>query len=94
MAGRCNEATGDASMNRRVSYFKHTQFHFVTINNVDYVSLSSLRLKERPDEGEVFQTFELTATGCNPFEIIRITSAINLVKDEALKEYLKGAMNQ
>lgn len=79
-------------MNRRVSYFKHTEFHFVTINDVDYVSLRSLRLKDRPDEGEVFQTFELTATGCNPMEIIRITSAINLVKDEALKEYLKGAI--
>lgn len=81
-------------MDRRVSYFKHTEFHFVTINNVDYVSLRSLRLKDRPDEGEVFQTFELTTTGCNPFEIIRITSAINLVKDEALKEYLKGQYNE
>lgn len=79
-------------MNRRVSYFKHTPFNFVTINNVDYVSLSSLRLKDRPDEGEILQTFELTATGCNPFEIIRITAAINLVKDESLKEYLRGAI--
>ncbi|SEB14604.1 hypothetical protein SAMN05660964_03813 [Thiothrix caldifontis] len=81
-------------MNRRVSYFKHTEFHFVTIDDVKYVSLRSLRLKERPEEGEVFQTFELTATGCNPFEIIRITSAINLIKDESLKEYLQGALLQ
>ena len=79
-------------MNRRVSYFKHTEFHFVTIDDVEYVSLRSLRLKDRPEEGEIFQTFELTATGCNPFEIIRITSAISFVKDESLKEYLKGAI--
>lgn len=92
MAGRCYEAIGNASMNRRVSYFKHTEFHFVTIDDVEYVSLRSLRLKDRPEEGEIFQTFELTATGCNPFEIIRITSAISLVKDESLKEYLKGAI--
>lgn len=92
MVRRRNETFGVTTMNRRVSYFKHTPFNFVTIDNVDYVSLSSLRLKDRPDEGEVFQTFELTATGCNPFEIIRITSAINLVKDESLKEYLRGAI--
>lgn len=92
MAGRCYEAIGGTTMNRRVSYFKHTPFNFVTIDNVDYVSLSSLRLKDRPDEGEILQTFELTATGCNPMEIIRITAAINLVKDESLKEYLKGAI--
>lgn len=92
MAGRCYEATGDATMNRRVSYFKHTEFHFVTIDDVEYVSLRSLRLKERPEEGEVFQTFELTATGCNPMEIIRITAAINLVTDESLKQYLQGAI--
>ena len=92
MVGRCYEAIGETSMNRRVSYFKHTPFNFVTIDNVDHVSLSSLRLKDRPDEGEIFQTFELTTTGCNPFEIIRITSAINLVKDESLKQYLQGAI--
>lgn len=75
----------------RIAYYNHTEFTFATINNVEYVSLRSLRLKNRPDESLIKQTLFLDSYGYLPLEIIKVEDAIELTTNTKLKEFL-GAM--
>lgn len=77
----------------RIAYFKRIQYTFITIDEVQYVSLHSLRLKERPHQGLIFQTLQLGDKGYNPIEIITVENAIKLLENEEQKQYLQGATN-
>lgn len=80
------------NMTTRIAYYNHTEFTFATINNVEYVSLRSLRLKERPPQGLIVSVSVLSESGYLPLEIIKVADAIELteLKDQ-LKQFLKGA---
>lgn len=75
----------------RIAYYNHTEFTFATINNVEYVSLGSLRLKNRPDEKLINGISVLSESGYLPLEIIKVEDAIELkeLKDQT-KQFLKG----
>lgn len=79
------------NMTTRIAYYNHTEFTFATINNIEYVSLRSLRLKNSPPNGLIISISVLSEGGYLPLEIIKVEDAIELteLKDQT-KQFLKG----
>ena len=79
------------NMTTRIAYYNHTEFTFATIGNVEYVSLRSLHMKNRPPNGLILSVSVLDTYGYTPLEIIKVEDAIELkeLKDQT-KEFLKG----
>ena len=62
----------------------------VEIGNKNYISLSDLNLKNRPDESIITAISVFSGSGYLPLEIIPLENAINLTENTKLKEFLES----
>ena len=77
-------------MNINQYTFNRCSMRLIEINNKNYISLSDLNLKNRPDESIISSISILSEMGYLPLEIIPLENAINLTKNLKLKEFLES----
>ena len=77
-------------MNINQFTFNRRSMRIVEIGNKNYISLSDLELKNRPDENRITAISVFSGSGYLPLEIIPLENAINLTENTKLKEFLES----
>ena len=77
-------------MNINQFTFNRCSIRLIEINNKNYISLSDLDLKSRPDENQITAISVFSGSGYLPLEIIPLEVAINLTENTRLKEFLES----
>lgn len=77
-------------MNINQFTFNRCSMRIVEIGNKNYISLSDLNLKNRPDENLITAISVFSGSGYLPLEIIPLEVAINLTENTRLKEFLES----
>lgn len=76
-------------MNLNYMNFNRRPIRLIEIENKNYISLSDLNLKNRPDKNLITAISILSESGYLPLEIIPLENAINLTENTRLKEFLE-----
>ena len=77
-------------MNLNYMTFNRRPIRLIEIENKNYISLSDVNLKNRPDESIITAISVLSESGYLPLEIIPLENAINLTENLKLKEFLES----